>query len=444
VQNALRLPFRLPLILGLLATTVTLDACRGGSGTTGAAGSSPAGVAGTGAAGSTGAAGVGGEAGTGAAGTGSDVDGSVTDGAAGTGAPAFTKEALLGAFGTCAATRAHTFRERAAALDVAVKALVAAPGAPAQTAAREAFNKAMEAWQPMDVLQYGPTASSLVTGGRDLRDNIYAWPLFGRCAVEEGMVAKTYEAATFGTQLVNRRGLAALDYLLFYEGVDSGCTAGTPEEAAWNALSVDERAARKRAYAAAAAADVLKRAVALDEAWDPAKGNFVGTMRSAGPGNTTYATAQAAIQTVGIALFYLDATVKDAKLGEPLNALCAKASCLETPFSAQAKANIRHNLEAARLLLEGCDGNYAGLGFDDLLASVGAPAVAATLHTQLVAAQAALDAIEEPELGQAMAQDKASVQALRDAVAAITTTLKTTFVTVLGFELTSIPTDNDT
>jgi predicted lipoprotein len=436
---------RTSCVLGLLAAATAPGGCRSGSGTTGAAGSAPAGAAGT-----TGTAGVGGEAGVGAAGTGGDVDGGATDGAAGTGAagtsaaPAFTKEALLGAFGTCAASHAHTFRERAVALDTAVKALVATPGAPAQTAAREAFSKAMEAWQTMEVLQYGPTASSLVIGGRDLRDNIYAWPLFGRCAVEEGILAKTYETASFGTSLVNRRGLAALDYLLFYEGNDSACSAGSPEAAAWNALSVDERAARKRGYAAAASADVSKRAVTLDEAWDPAKGNFVETLRTAGPANTTFASQQAAIQTVGLALFYLDAVVKDPKLSEPLNNACASATCLETPFSALAKANIRANLAAARMLFDGCEDGNAGLAFDDLLASIGAPQVAQAMRTQVAAAQAALDAIEETDLGEALAKDPASVQALRAAIAAVTTTLKTTFYTVLGFELSVIPTDNDT
>jgi predicted lipoprotein len=442
VQKVLRYGF----VFGLSLAALAPGGCRGGDATTGAAGSAPAGVAGT-----TGAAGVTGEAGVGAAGTEGDVDGGSTDGAAGTGAagtsaaPAFTKEALLGAFGTCAASHAHTFRERAAALDAAVKALVATPGAPAQTAAREAFAQAIDAWQTMDVLQYGPTASSLVPGGRDLRDNIYSWPSTGRCAIEEGILAKTYEAATFGTtSLVNRRGLAALDYLLFYEGNDSACQAGSTEVTMWNALPVDERAARKRGYAAAVTADILKRATTLDEAWDPAKGNFVATLRTAGPGNATYATAQEAIQTVGLALFYLDLVVKGQKLGDPLNALCVSAACLETPFSARAKQNIRINLEAARLLFEGCEADHAGLAFDDLLASVGAPNVAATLRTQILAAQAALNAIEEADLGQALAQDKASVQTLRDAIAALSTTLKTTFVTVLGFEMTSIPTDNDT
>jgi predicted lipoprotein len=356
----------------------------------------------------------------------------------------FTKEALLGAMGTCAASRSHTFRERAAALDAAVKAYAAAPGAPTQMAAREAFSAAMDAWQTQEVLQYGPSAPSTMSpGGKDLRDHIYAWPQFGRCAVEEGVLAKVYESATFGNLPINRRGLTTLEYLLFYEGSDTACTTST-DVTMWNALSVEERSARKLSYAAAASADVLKRAITLDEAWDPAKGNFVQTLKTPGAANPVYTTMVSALQAVGLGPFYLDWTVKQWKLDEPLNTACTTAACLESPYSARAKANIRLNLEAARLVLEGCEAGYAGLGFDDLLASINQAPLAATLRTQLLAAEAALDAIEEADLSQAFARDVASVQALRAAVANLTTTLKTTFVMVLGFQLAPGQTDNDT
>ena len=134
---------------------------------------------------------------------------------------------------------------------------------------------------------------------------------------------------------------------------------------------------------------------------------------------------------------------KDSKLGMPLDAKCVSSACLESPYSARAKANLGLNLDAARLLLDGCGAGYAGLGFDDLLASIGADNVAATMRSQLPAARAALDAIEEPDLGLAFAQDPASVEALHGAIGTLTTTLKTMFVTVLGFDVAGIPTDND-
>jgi hypothetical protein len=62
----------------------------------------------------------------------------------------------------------------------------------------------------------------------------------------------------------------------------------------------------------------------------------------------------------------------------------------------------------------------------------------------VAAAETALAAIEEADLLEALNADRASVQALREAVGAISTLLKTEVYTVLDFEESSIPTDTDT
>jgi uncharacterized protein len=412
----------------VLATAACFAGCKGGS-----SNPPPTGTGGT-----TGVAGSGSGAGSGNAG---GDGGSPGEDAA----VAFTRAELLGAFGVCAANQARAFRDKAQALDAAAAAYAAAPDTATRDAVRQAFKDALDAWQVIDIMQFGPTASSSVIGGKDFRGNIYSWPQVSRCAVEEAIVARTYESASFGTVLfANARGLAALEYLLFYEGADTVCPATSPAVAGWAALSAEDRDARKRAYAAAATRDVTMRATAHDQAWDPAAMNFVQTMRSAGPGNATYETQQKAIETVGIALFYLDMAVKDTKLTTPLNDGCVSAACLESRYGSRSKANIRANLDGLRRILEGCEAGYAGVAFDDLLVSIGAPDLPADLRAKAIAAQAALDAIEEPDLDQALVQDRASVMALRDAIAEITTVLKTTFVNVLGFEPSIIPSDNDT
>jgi uncharacterized protein len=371
---------------------------------------------------------------TGGSGGASSADGSIV----------FSRSELLAAFGACAAERVGDFRGRATALDAAVTTYVATPDDASRAAARQAFRDAMDSWQIIDIMQFGPTAPGTVIGGKDFRDNIYGWPRINRCAIEEAIVARSYEAADFEAALLaNRRGLGAVEYLLFYEGADTECGVSSSAHAAWPMLDAQDREQRKRAYAAAAVGRVLARANALDQAWDPAQMNFVQTMRSAGPGNTVYQTPQAAIETVGLALFYVDQVLKDLKLTLPIDAGCVTADCLESRYAGRSKANIRANLDGLRRILEGCGTDYTGLGFDDLLADVGAVGLADTLRTQAIAAQAAADAIEEPDLDQALAADKPSVVALRDAVATITTTIKTQFFTTLSFEPSIIPTDND-
>jgi predicted lipoprotein len=387
-----------------------------------------------------GAGGAGGNIGTaGSTGTG----GSAAD----DGAVAFSRGELLGAFATCAATQSREFRAKAAVLDAAVSAYAATPDTAARDAARQAFNDALDAWQVVDQMQFGPPASVSVLGGKGIRSNIYNWPSVSRCAIEEDIVSRAYESASFPSSLPNRRGLWALEYLLFYEGADTTCTSSSPAAAAYPALAAADRDARKRAYAVVAAHDVLARATALDDAWDPAQMNFVQTLRTAGPGNAVYPTQQAAVESVGLSLFFVDRVVKDLKLAIPLDPTLCPAinpTCFESSFAHRSKENVRANLDGLRRITEGCEARYAGYGFDDLLENVGAVEAAGRLRSTVAAAEAALAAIEETDLIEAMTTDRASVQALREAIAAIATFLKTEMYTVLDFEEASIPTDTDT
>jgi predicted lipoprotein len=226
-----------------------------------------------------------------------------------------------------------------------------------------------------------------------------------------------------------------------YAGSDTVCSATSAAGTGWAALSTDERAARKRAYAAAVARDIAKRAAALDDAWDPTKGNFSQTLRTAGSGNATYPMTQDALNSVSDAVFYVEIKVKDAKLAVPAGIdmdACPSTTCpdeLESKFGGLSKTNVRANLRGARQLLEGCGPDYAGPGFDDLLEAVGAGAVAALLRERVAAAQAALEAIEEPDLREALAADRDSVLALYQALKGITDVLKSDFATILDLRL---------
>jgi uncharacterized protein len=361
-----------------------------------------------------------------------------------------TRVELLKAVSTCVQSSARAFQTASGELKTAVEALAAGPEAGTRQAAREAFHRAMDAWQVLEPMQVGPAAPRSLPGGAELRDNIYSWPLVSRCAVEEQIVSRGYESASFPTTLVSRRGLYALEYLLFYEGSDTDCPSSSPIVAngTWAALTAEEREARKRAYAAVVAANVRQRADELVEAWEAGKGDFARTLETAGPGNAVYPSSQAALNSVSDALFYVEATVKDKKIARPLGLReCASDTCpelLESPFAHRSKQNIAANLVGYRRLAEGCGANFEGTGFDDLLKAVGTEPLAAKLSERGVAAQASLQAVEEADLAQALAQDKASVRAVYDGLKGITDVMKTEMATVLDLELpTSVEGDND-
>ncbi|HEY0710277.1 MAG TPA: imelysin family protein [Polyangia bacterium] len=367
------------------------------------------------------------------------------------GEPAFSRAALLRAFGTNALTAAQDFLPLVAELVRTTAAHDAAPDVATRDAAREAFRAAFDVWQISELMQFGPAApKGGRPGGADFRDQIYLYPLVNRCAVEEEIVAAGWKSPTFASSLANRRGFFALEYLLFFEGADTACGAFSPIVAtgSWAALPAPERETRKRAYAAAVARDLQTRAQGLVDAWAPSKGNFLETFATAGPGNRLFAAPQAALNAVSDAIFYFEREMKDSKVGRPLGLRdCMAPTCpeqIESPFAARSKASFRANLVGFRRLMEGGGSGYAGLGFDDLLVSVGAAPLAATLRELTIGTEAALAAIEEPDFVQALAQDPASLRALYDAIKALTDLLKTQFTTVLNLELPQgLEGDND-
>ena len=87
---------------------------------------------------------------------------------------------------------------------------------------------------------------------------------------------------------------------------------------------------------------------------------------------------------------------------------------------------MRANLDGLRRDPEGCGADYAGLGFDDMLADVGATATRG--HAARAGGRGAGGAgrrSRSPTSIRRWPADSASVVALRDAIGAITTTIKT-------------------
>jgi predicted lipoprotein len=357
---------------------------------------------------------------------------------------------VLGAFGRCAAGVAKEFVSKAEALEAADAALVADASPEKLAAARTAWNDALEVWQRVEVFQLGPAAPLSQPGGQDLRSQIYAWPLSSRCLLEQGIVSRAWEQPTFSTGLVTTRGLVAAEYLSFYEGADNACgpNAAINAQGTWAALGPAELAARRAAYAHAATADVLSRARQLDAAWDPARGNFVAELETAGAGSKTYKTQQLAFNAVSDALFQIELQVKELKVGKPAGLVqCMNATCpeaLESTWAHRSKEHVRNNLLGVQMQLQGCEGGGKGIGWDDMLRGLGQIGLADRLDAALAGCFAALDAIEEPDFSQTLTADLASMQKLYAAIKALTDLLKSEFVTVLDLELPKIVEgDND-
>jgi predicted lipoprotein len=376
---------------------------------------------------------------------------SSSDGAtsSGTTVPGFDKRALLVSLGEGVIVPAYRdFAAAAATLEQAATAHAASGGSAEKQALEAAWRTALSAWQRAELMQLGPAgAADTTAGGQDLRDAIYSWPLSNACAIDGKLVDESYaDAGSFANQLVNVRGLDAMDYLVFYTSASNSCP---PQNAinmsgSWTAI-VGQLGQRRADYALTAAKLVNAAALQLRDAWEPSSGNFVAELTQ--PGGL-YANDHAALNAVSDAMFYLDATTKDMKVAEPAGlSMCATQTCpasLESRYAGFSKQAIRENLVGFQLLfLGGAPGND-GLGFDDWLVAAGQSALADEMGSAITAALAAVDAIEEDDLATALSADLASVRALHPAIKAITDPLKSDFISVLDLDLpSSAATDND-
>jgi predicted lipoprotein len=274
----------------------------------------------------------------------------------------------------------------------------------------------MSAWSAMELFQFGPLGSKVVDPyhGRGLRSFVHPWPQTSRCEVEKQVATKEWKAGITGV-LPSGRGLFAIEYLLFYPGVDTACLPGSPAGQTWSALSPDALAKAKGEYAAAVSANVLALALEIDNVWRPTGEDFKSKLAAA----KGYGDEQEALNVIGWSLFYVHQELKSFKLA-PRAGITATPPNPETPFAEVEIENIRTNLRAFRGLFQGCGEGGAGLGFDDWLVAVGQAPLASDIVAALGAAQTAAGAT--PSFAKA---SQAEVLALHAAVKVLSDLLKT-------------------
>lgn len=326
-----------------------------------------------------------------------------------------------------------------ASLDVAVAAYAAAPtDVGLRDAARTAWRDAMVVVQRLEVMQFGPAAHpASALGGTGLRDEYYAWPLISRCGVDQRIVSGGYAPpSTLELAPINVRGLDVLEELLFDEATGNHCDSFDPINATGTWAAVSDLAARRADYAASVASIAHAEATALRLAWDPAGGDFLAQLTTAGSAGRVYPSAQEALNAISNAMFYLDTQTKDMKVGVPAGIAlgCAETSCpdaVEAALSDASLAHIRANLVGFKLLLTGGEG--AALGFDDLLNDLGQGALVASMVSEIDGAIAAIDAVTLPLEVLVDAEPEAAA-ALYDELKHVTDLLKTQFLAVLDLD----------
>jgi predicted lipoprotein len=302
--------------------------------------------------------------------------------------------------------------------------------------AQQAWQATMDAWQQLEVMQFGPLLTK--------RDDFYSWPLNDSCKVDEEVVfalESGYDISTGVTPA--RRGLDAFEYLVFNSDTDISCASSntTPALTAWN--DKDDAAKRKDRcdYAVMVSDDLVTRAASLTQA-------YVNYDIAADAGSL-----QLAANLVSDSLFYIDKKTKDDKLLKQLPQTGAdtfKPDDLEFVYASAAKEAINNNLKGALAIMDGTNGN-GGIG--DYLVAAGQSVLAEEMISELniaiatssttnistsfrdimEAAVASDVAVCINSISESATTDLAKMCGLDNDIRAFTDDLKGQFVLTLGF-----------
>lgn len=337
----------------------------------------------------------------------------------------------------------QAFSEQTAAAHQVINNYCQAQSSALLTQAQTSWRDAMAQWQQIEMMQIGPLTENSST----LRNNIYSWPVVSSCGVdqdvmyfEQGVINTTPYDITARTS--TRRGLDALEYLLFNQNTAHSCSTQKDILNTWADKSDAQRITARCNFAVEVANDLNNSASLLVALWSGENG-YGQVLQNAGQENNKYATAHDGVNALSDALFYLDKMTKDEKLATPLGLF--SNSCggvgsvcpenVESPYSDNSIDNLINNLIGFKALFngQGIDAQNT-LGFDDYLIEVNDSATATKMQADVDAAINELQSYNQ-SLAQSISQDTASAEATHGKVKQVTDQLKVDFINSLALKL---------
>ncbi|QTL35276.1 imelysin family protein [Pseudoalteromonas viridis] len=313
----------------------------------------------------------------------------------------------------------------------------------AKLAAQNGWKEAMVSWQHAELMIVGP----LLADDKALRKDIYSWPDTNYCNVDQ-------DVAYFAQGDINgvpydiskrsdkRRGLDALEYLLFNNDLNHSCSAAASGDilAQWNTLDEQQRRTMRCQYAVAVSTDLKETSERLMFEWAGDQG-YAAKLKNAGEAGSEFSTVTEAVNLISDALFYMTEELKDYKLATPLGLFanqCGTEVCpqaVESQFAKHSLENIQANIAAFEQIFlgQGTDSEDT-TGFDDFLDEQDASQTKELMLQGIADAKAATAALNG-SLQQALEEDTEGVTNTHAKVKDVTDQLKNDFIQKLALEL---------
>ncbi len=304
----------------------------------------------------------------------------------------------------------------AEALSAAVNALKESPDEEKLLVAQQAWKKAKLQWKSAEAFAFGPIDDLFLTNAIDF------WPISIN-GVEQAIESYENQGDYLMAQGSNRKGLSALEHLLFAEGNEV-------------ILSKWQEDAKRSAYASLVAAQIAVDANAILKAWESEyQASFdEDASNKAGSSMTLLANE----------MLYLLENAKQFKLGYPAGLITMSDPVpeqVEAYYAVISKECVANNLA----MLEKVFNGNTGLGFDDYLNALNATPdtpLASTINAKFADCSNALEDIEEP-LQAAIINSPNKVQVLYQSLIELQNLLKADMMSQLGLVVVFGDTDGD-
>jgi predicted lipoprotein len=243
------------------------------------------------------------------------------------------------------------------------------------------------------------------------------------------------DAAHVGKLGTNKRGLHAIEYLLF-PADDAGLEAAL--------LADDAAGERRRQFVSAAGQLVARAALELEQAWQPEKGDYARRFSEPGAPDSVDPTVQLGLDTLLNQTVVLSEVLANVKLGKPLGA--GSGGRIDPALQESGRAGT--SLSDMLSNLRGIRNVYLGTRDDEKVTSLStlvhakSPTVDVHALAALDDAEAALRDLPEP-LDTALSDSPAQVQKAYDAVKTLKRVLATEVLSTLGASLKFSDNDGD-
>lgn len=308
-----------------------------------------------------------------------------------------TRVDLLKRLGDDLSIKAKDFQTTANTLAESTLAYCEAPSAESLANAQNAWRSTMDAWQYFEVFQIGPVAEN----AKVLKFNIYAWPdPANYCRVDEEALKASKTASYKLPPNYNRKGLQAIEYLLFDSSLGSRCAAGSATVNEWSALPTETKVATRCAYLKALTNEVAAQGATLQSKWGVPGANYLTQILADND------KVNQTIQTLYEAAFYVDLEIKNQKLAGPAGIdtrYCNKVpeACPENAefvYSNHSRQAVNVNIAAFVDMLFGSAKSGRAGGLSALVRAEGNGAANAVVdRTEAIAATLAAQTAEDPE-----------------------------------------------